>query len=198
MRISRRCGLRLLTTAFFLAPLIQAQETPTAPPGDVKQTYAKLCSGCHGDDARGTQQGPGLAGNPWVRRRSAQSLRNVIRNGIPAAGMPPFDLPAPTLDALVAMIVSLNASAAKTTVAGDGDAGKQFFFGKGQCSSCHMVNGAGSPIGPDLSNVALQMSVAELQEALLQPGARIAPGYQLVTARLRNGQTMRGFARSRT
>src|SRR5204862_133296 len=42
---------------------------------DVQQTYLKLCGGCHGDDARGTQQGPGLSGNPSVRGRSAQSLR---------------------------------------------------------------------------------------------------------------------------
>src|SRR5947207_14430741 len=78
-----------------------AQNLPTQPSGmDIKQTYAKLCGGCHGADARGTQQGPGLAGNPGVRRRSLQSLRNVIRNGIPAAGMPGFDLPPGTIDAL--------------------------------------------------------------------------------------------------
>ena len=67
-----------------------------APPSkvDAKIIYAKLCAGCHGADAHGTQQGPGLAGNPAVRRRSAQSLRHLIQNGIPAAGMPSFDLPA--------------------------------------------------------------------------------------------------------
>src|SRR4051812_34096140 len=80
--------------------LAQAPENP-----DIKQTYARLCSGCHGDDARGTQQGPGLAGSASVRRRSVQSLRTVIRNGVPAAGMPAFDLPAATLDSLAAMIV---------------------------------------------------------------------------------------------
>ena len=63
---------------------------------EVRQTYAKLCSGCHGADARGSQQGPGLAGHLRLRRRSAQSLRNVIVRGIPAAGMPGFDLPEAT------------------------------------------------------------------------------------------------------
>src|SRR6185503_4804593 len=82
----------ILIAALLLSPAGWAQD-----PTDVKQTYAKLCSGCHGDDARGTQQGPGLSGNPSVRRRSAQSLRTVIRNGIPTAGMPAFDLPAATL-----------------------------------------------------------------------------------------------------
>ncbi len=208
---NQRTAIRLaeiLIVAVVLSTALWAQNPPApaqeAPGGvstskvDIKQTYSKLCGGCHGDDARGTQQGPGLAGNPGVRRRSPQSLRSVIRNGIPAAGMPAFDLPAGTLDALVTMIASLNASAAKTSVPGDGAAGKQFFFGKGQCASCHLVYGEGSPIGPDLSDVALEMTVDEIREALLQPDARIAPGYGLVSVRLRNGQTLRGFARSRT
>jgi PQQ-dependent dehydrogenase (methanol/ethanol family) len=188
----------LLLTAILLNS-VWAQERPAAPPaGDIKQTYAKLCAGCHGDDARGTQQGPGLAGNPWTRRRSVQNLRNVIRNGIPKAGMPAFELPDPTLDALANLVASLNASAAEADVPGDRAAGKQFFYGKGQCGSCHLINGDGSPIGPDLSSIAKEMTVDQIREALLQPDERIAPGYRLVTVHRRDGQTLRGFARSRT
>ena len=84
--------------AFLNVPLVAQTATPGTPAKDIRPTYAKLCSGCHGVDARGTQQGPGLSGNPWVRRRSLQSLRNVIRNGVPAAGMPAFDLPAADID----------------------------------------------------------------------------------------------------
>lgn len=187
-------------TAIFLPalvfiPILGAQDTPAA---DVKQTYAKLCSGCHGDDLRGTQQGPGLAGNPWVRRRSPRSLRTVIQNGIPAAGMPAFKLPESTLDALVEMIVAANASASKSNVPGNSEAGKAFFFGKGQCSSCHMVQGQGAVVGPDLTTVGLDMTVDEIREALVQPAKRIAAGYDLVTVRLRDGKTLRGFARNRT
>ena len=69
-------------------------------------------------------------------------------------------------------------------VSGDRAAGKEFFFGKGQCVSCHMVYGEGGAIGPDLSNVAREMTVDEIREALLRPDARIAPGYGLVTVRL--------------
>jgi PQQ-dependent dehydrogenase (methanol/ethanol family) len=187
----------ILLAALVASPLL-AQSPPTPSNADIKQTYAKLCAGCHGDDARGTQQGPGLAGNPWVRRRSVQSLRNVIRNGVPAAGMPAFDLPSGTIDALAALVASLNASAAEVDVPGNRAAGKEFFFGKGQCGTCHMVYGEGSAIGPDLSTVAREMTVDQLREALIQPDARIAPGYQLVTARLRDEKTVRGFARSRT
>ncbi len=160
--------------------------------------WSKLCAGCHGEDARGTQQGPGLAGNPGVRRRSAQNLRNVILRGIPAAGMPGFSLPDAEVDALVKLVISLNASASDTVVPGDTAAGKQFFFGKGRCATCHMVAGAGAAVGPDLSNIAREMTVDQLREALSNPSARIAPGYGLVTLRLAGGGTLRGFERSRT
>src|SRR5262245_52079615 len=72
-----------LFAALACSPLQRAQNPPAAPPAaDAQETYAKLCAGCHGADAHGSQQGPGLAGNSGVRRRSVQSLRNVIRRGI--------------------------------------------------------------------------------------------------------------------
>ena len=169
-----------------------------APDEDVRQTYVKLCSGCHGADARGSQQGPGLSGNLRLRKRSAQSLRNVIVRGIPAAGMPGFDLPAATLDGLVGLVVSLNASASETSVEGDRAAGSEFFFGKGQCSTCHMVSGRGAAVGPDLSSVATELTVDQLRDALVNPGVRIVPGYELVTLDLKKGGSLRGFARNRT
>ena len=61
-----------------------------------------------------------------------------------------------------------------------------------------MVYGAGEPIGPDLSNVARELTVDQIRQALLQPSAQITPGYALVTVRLRDGSTLRGFARNRT
>jgi putative heme-binding domain-containing protein len=191
---------RILFAALALSQfMLPAQNPPTlAPSVDVKNIYAKLCAGCHGADAHGTQQGPGLAGNSWVRRRSIQNLRNVIRSGIPMAGMPPFDLPAGTLDALATLVASLNSSAAESAVPGDRAAGRAFFFSKGQCASCHMIYGEGTPIGPDLSNVGREMTVDQIREALLRPDAQITAGYGLVTVNLRNGQTLRGFARSRT
>ena len=135
-------------------------------PADIEQTYSTRCGGCHGDDGRGTAQGPALAGSLSVRARSAQSLRTVIRNGIPAAGMPAFDLPADTIDALATMITSWNAVAAKASVPGDAAAGRQFFVGKGQCVSCHLAQGEGSAIGPDLSDIALTLTVDEIRDAL--------------------------------
>jgi PQQ-dependent dehydrogenase (methanol/ethanol family) len=112
--------------------------------------------------------------------------------------MPAFDLPTDTIDALATMIESWNAIAAKATVPGDAAAGRQLFVGKGQCVSCHLAQGEGSAIGPDLSDVALTLTVAEIRESLLNPNARIAPGYGLVAVRLRDGRMLRGFVRNRS
>lgn len=64
--------------------------------------------------------------------------------------------------------------------------------------TCHMVRGRGHAIGPDLSDVGSGMTVSEIRESLAQPDARIAPGYHLVTLQLRDGGTLRGFARNRS
>jgi PQQ-dependent dehydrogenase (methanol/ethanol family) len=93
---------------------------------------------------------------------------------------------------------SLNAPAAEGTLPGDPKAGEQFFAGKGQCTSCHMVQGRGAVVGPDLSSVGAGLSVDEIRESLLQPGAHAAPGYELVAVHLRDGTSLRGFVRSRS
>ena len=59
-------------------------------------------------------------------------------------------------------------------------------------------SGKGKAIGPDLSNVGREMTAPEIQSALLNPSAHITPGYELVTVKLRDGQTLRGFARNRS
>src|SRR5580704_17960318 len=142
---TKRRRLTILLAAFVSSqPLLPAQNPPTAPAKvDARQMYAKLCAGCHGADAHGTQQAPGLSGNARLRRRPISRLRTLIRTGIPAAGMPPVDLEDDALDALATLVVSLNSSAAEADVPGDRAAGKGFFFGKGQCASCHMVYGTG-------------------------------------------------------
>ncbi len=190
-----------MIVALILSPtLLSGQNLPASPSKAAEGTkiYAERCAGCHGADAHGTDHAPGLAGNRRLRGRSIPKLRDLIRHGIPASGMPAFDLPADELDSLAVLIHSLNSSAAEGTVRGDPTAGEHFFFGKGQCASCHMVYGRGEPIGSDLSNVAREMTADEIREALLQPSAHNTPGYELVTVKLRDGRTIRGFARSRS
>ena len=163
-----------------------------------RKVYAERCVGCHGADARGTDQAPGLAGNSRLRNQSVRKLSDLIHNGIPGTGMPAFALPPRELDALANFVHSLNGEAAASDVPGNPAAGEQFFFSKGQCASCHMVSGRGEPIGPDLSNLGHSMTVNQIRSALLQPDAHITPGYEQATVQLRDGKTLRGFVRSRS
>ena len=163
-----------------------------------KKVFQRYCVACHGDNAQGTGQGPALVGRRELRSRSVQQLRQLIHTGIPERGMPGFALPSPDLDAVGAFVHSMNSSAAETFVPGNPDNGKRYFFGQGRCSSCHMVYGKGSPIGPDLSEAGREMTASQIREALLKPDQHTTPAYEFVTVHLDDGQSLRGFARRRS
>ena len=204
-----RCGLRLMHIFGVARTLILAFAVSQAALGgqishtlstrsETVKLFGERCGGCHGQDAKGTDQGPALAGRHALRGRSEAQIRQIIKSGIPTSGMPAFNLPAPQLEALAAFVHSLNAPAAETPGAGDPAAGEKFFFSKGRCSSCHMVSGEGQPVGPDLSDTGREMTLDEIRESLLHPGKRIAAGYKLVSVRLRTGEDLRGFARNQS
>lgn len=74
-----------------------------------QQPFLKNCAGCHGEDARGTGKGPGLAMNPRVAAQSPEQLRAYLERGNPGAGMPAFgDLPASDLLSLAKYLRRLN------------------------------------------------------------------------------------------
>jgi PQQ-dependent dehydrogenase (methanol/ethanol family) len=158
------------------------------------QQFERLCASCHGPGGSGTDRGPALSGKQSLATRPEKEIEDVIRKGT-ERGMPPFRLPEAELQSLARYIRSLN-TAAETAASGDAAAGERFFFGKGNCSSCHMVHGRGAPNGPDLSGVARQLRPADLALSLDKPGARIAPGWGIVAVQLRDGSRLRGFARS--
>jgi PQQ-dependent dehydrogenase (methanol/ethanol family) len=201
---SRRVRIgRYLPLIAFLLPLSSLGQTPQSPPltliHDGQTVYASNCSGCHGADTLGTDHAPNLTGNADVRRRTVDQLRNLIKSGIPSGGMPAFGtLPPQQIDAITAYIHSLNSPASQAIVPGDASLGGQYFWGEGNCGSCHMVHGRGSSTGPDLSDVGSRMTLDEIHTALLHPDQNITPGYDLVTVTLHDGKTLQGFARGRT
>jgi PQQ-dependent dehydrogenase (methanol/ethanol family) len=162
-----------------------------------EQLFSQHCAACHGDDATGTDRGLPLARSRRLRTRSAAEIHDIIHNGTPG-GMPPFALPEPQLQALAGFIRSLNATAFDAQPAGDAAAGERFFFGKGQCASCHTAMGRGKSIGPDLTSIGRQVTAADLERKLANPGAQVSDGYALVTVKLSAGPTVRGFARKET
>src|SRR5260370_23284875 len=80
----------------------------TATPQQI-QTGQKLfsarCGVCHGRDARGGRGGPNLiASAPVAQDVQGDRIGPVVRKGRPDKGMPPFDLDAEQLAAVVAFI----------------------------------------------------------------------------------------------
>ncbi len=74
-----------------------------------QQPFAIHCSSCHGEDARGSAKGPGLAMNPRVAEQSPDQLRAYLQLGNPGAGMPSFaELPAADLVALARYLRRIN------------------------------------------------------------------------------------------
>lgn len=161
-----------------------------------RKRFATMCAGCHGADGTGGERGPALVGREESRIHSVDDIRNAIRNGFPAAGMPPFRLRAAQLEDLVAYVHELRSPAADSPAPGDAAAGEGFFFGKGNCVSCHTVRGRGGWIGPDLSDLGRRRSLSEIEGALKEPGRRVTPGFAVVTARLRNGESIRGLLKN--
>jgi len=172
--------------------------SPTVPvqPGP-EQLFSQHCAACHANDATGTDRGPSLVRSRSLRVRSVSEIRDIIHGGT-AGGMPPFALPETQLQSLAAFIRSMNATAFDAHPEGDVASGERFFFGEGRCSSCHTAMGRGKSVGPDLTNIGREATVAELERKLKNPSARVSTGYDLVTVRLHDGRTVRGFARKET
>src|SRR5260370_38273520 len=116
---------RSMILALALSPALLFAQNPES-----EKLFASQCAGCHGADAHGADRGPGLAANRRVRSRSVQQLRDFIRKGAPGSGMPAFDLPAAQLDALAALLHSLNAPAAETAPLGASQSDKKCFRGQ--------------------------------------------------------------------
>ncbi len=195
----------MLNKALFIAALFSAAAASQTMP----VTYTKLCAGCHGDSATGTDRGPGLINARSLRSRSETQIRQIIRQGT-RGGMPAFPLPEAQLNPLAAVVRSWNASAFDAKSAGDLVAGQQFF--ESRCLACHMVRGRGASNGPDLSNIGRELTVAEIEQTLTNPSSRkgqrngaACPSWAfcpddpwgVVTVSLKNFEKLRGFARSR-
>jgi putative membrane-bound dehydrogenase-like protein len=68
-----------------------------------------------------------------------------------------------------------------------------------QCVRCHAVgDNGGATVGPNLMGVASRLSREQILESLLEPSARIAPGFGTVSLTLRNGQKVDGTLKSET
>ena len=80
-------------------------------------------------------------------------------------------------------------------VPGDPAHGAEIYRGKGNCASCHSINGEGGVAGPDLSTIGTSRSASHLRESLVDPEAAVPEDYLLVTVVPKNGPSVTGHAR---
>lgn len=78
---------------------------------------------------------------------------------------------------------------------GDAERGKAVFFQTSgvQCKSCHKISGAGTDIGPDLSQIGKKYDRAKILENILDPSKEIDPKYRVHLVQTVAGQVHSGL-----
>ena len=81
---------------------------------------------------------------------------------------------------------------------GSADKGKAVFAAVGTCAKCHVVQGEGKMVGPDLSGIGAKLSREALYESILAPSAAISHNYEAWTALTKDGRAITGLLVSKT
>jgi len=180
----------------------QPQSRPTKNPLEGNQLaisnggamFRNRCAGCHGPDARG-YLGPDLTGI-WESGRTDDKIFDIVRRGVPGTEMTPADpqrVPDRDIWQTLAYLKTKTAVAAASPT-GDAANGERIF--RANCSSCHIVDGRGGQLGPDLSRIGSGRPRAGLMAKLRGASDVVRPGYEAVTLVTREGDRIRGVKKN--
>jgi putative heme-binding domain-containing protein len=155
------------------------------------QVYSAQCSACHGDNGDKVP-GVNFVAGQFGKSASDGELRTVITLG--NAGMPAFTLNPTELRAVLAYLRNMSTFNSRFAKVKSGDAahGRTIFEGTGQCETCHRVNGKGSHVAPDLSNIGAMRSPEYLERHLLDPDAAFLAINRTVRGVTRDGKVITG------
>jgi putative heme-binding domain-containing protein len=137
-----------------------------------RKLFDANCSGCHGADGHGGTRGPSLGAGHLKHGNSDRALFRTITKGLIDTSMPPFRL----RDEEVWDIISFLRFVRGETQRIDPlkmESGKSIFFGRGNCSRCHMLDGQGGRLGPDLSNTDSPITTDYLAQSIRDPSASL-------------------------
>lgn len=190
--------------AVFLAVLgaragVRAQVASSEHPGQYTQAeidagsriYARTCVGCHGPNGD-MITGIDLRRGIFRRSSSDEDLAKVITSGVSGSGMPGFPLQPTELSGVIAFIRAGFDPAGTAVKVGNAARGHDLFIGKGQCATCHRVNGRGPRVAPDLSDVGAARTPAALQRTLMDPASQMMPINRPVKITMKDGKTYTG------
>ena len=154
--------------------------------------YLGRCIICHGERGDG-MPGVNLRSGRFKNASTDRELSNVIRDGVAGTAMAPNAYSDSELTALVSYLRNFGSydlgSAGKP---GDVERGRQLFQGKGDCGSCHRVNGVGPRAAPDLSNIGAIRTAGTLQRYLVDPTDAMLPINRPVRIVKRDGTVITG------
>ena len=186
--------LAALSTLTATLAAAQTKSGAPAPVSDMtagRRIFDAQCAWCHGNGGDGGT-GPNLHG----RLRHATSLNSIVDiivNGIPGTDMPSFRLgltERSTRQAATYML-SLSRSAARPGP-GNAERGAALYQSSG-CGSCHVVDGRGGILGPELTTIGSRRGSVYLRESVVKPAASHPPGYLVVRAVPNTGPEVRGI-----
>jgi putative heme-binding domain-containing protein len=160
-------------------------------------TFRILCAPCHGIRADGGR-GPDLTLGTYSAGDQDADLFRVISRGVPGTEMAAYSgrVTDREISGLVAYIRSVAHAADPGAIRGNAAAGETIFWNKGGCGQCHRVGTKGNSLGPDLTRVGRQRSMAYLHASVLQPDADVTPGYATVAVVTRDGKKIVGVERN--
>ncbi len=170
--------------------LALAQAPAAAPPSpDGEQLYKENCIECHGpegDEVPDVDLGRGR----FRRATTDPELVGIVLRGIPNTAMPPSNFS----EAQAAAIVQyLRAKASRAAApAGNASNGRAIFTGKGNCATCHRINGSGARTGPDLSEIGRLRHSTDIERAIVEPDALVVPSNRYIRLVARDGTTVTG------
>jgi putative heme-binding domain-containing protein len=152
--------------------------------------YTAQCATCHSPSGEGVG-GVNLRSGKFRNAVTDQDLKTVLTSGISGTGMPAFPFSNSELTAVVAYLRSMNVFDAAAIPLGEARHGQAIFERLG-CLSCHRVNGKGSRVAPNLSEIGAVRPASALQRSLLDPSSAMLPINRPVRAVTLAGKVIEG------
>ena len=153
--------------------------------------YSGQCTTCHGSTGDGVG-GVNLRSGKFRRATTDRELTTIITTGIPGTAMPGFKFNATEVEGLIAYLRNMNTLGLSSIKPGDAQRGKAIFEGKGACLTCHRVQGKGSYVGPNLSDIGSVRGAGALERSLIDPTSGLMPINRPVRAVKKDGTVITG------
>ncbi len=81
---------------------------------------------------------------------------------------------------------------------GNANKGKELYAKVGTCANCHVVNGEGKEVGPNLSEIGKKLAREAMYESILYPSASISHNFDTWVVETKKGEVVQGLLVSQT